>query len=124
MQLREVELSVSLLSREADEANAKEPRVAAAMKTFDPLVPRSPTLGGTLIVACRSPSSQPRYDFNEFLLLFECMLELVLLRLVPIAHFGKQLHRAELIGEFDLAALCVVGLRQSVIGGYFSDGSF
>jgi hypothetical protein len=44
------------------------------------------------------------------------MLELVLLRLVPIAHFGKQLHRAELIGEFDLAALCVVGLRQSVIG--------
>jgi hypothetical protein len=52
------------------------------------------------------------------------MLELVLLRLVPIAHFGKQLHRAELIGEFDLAALCVLGLRQSVISGYFSDGSF
>ena len=52
-------------------------------------------LSGTLIVACRSTSSQPRYDFNEFLLLFESMLELVLFRLVPIAHFGKQLYRAE-----------------------------
>ena len=52
------------------------------------------------------------------------MLDLVLLGLVPSTHFGKQLHRAELVGEFDLAALRVVGLRQAVIGGYFSDGRF
>ena len=49
---------------------------------------------GTLIVACRSPSAQSSDDFNEFLLLLESMLELVLLGLVPTAHFGKQLHRA------------------------------
>ena len=52
------------------------------------------------------------------------MLKLVLLGLVPSAHFGKDLHRAELVWKFDLAALRVVGLRQAVIGGYFSDGSF
>jgi cytochrome c peroxidase len=34
------------------------------------------------------------------------------------------LHRAELVGKFDLASLRVVGLRQAVIGGYFSDGRF
>ena len=55
-------------------------------------------LSGTLIVPYRSTSSQPGDDFNEFLLLLESMLELVLLRLVPTAHFGKQLHRAELWG--------------------------
>jgi hypothetical protein len=48
---------------------------------------------------------------NELLLLLDTMLEIVLLRLVPTAHFGKELHRAELVGEFDLAALRVVGLR-------------
>jgi hypothetical protein len=52
------------------------------------------------------------------------MLDLVLLRLVPAAHFGKELQRAELVGEFDLAAFGIVGLRQSVLGGYFSNGSF
>jgi hypothetical protein len=41
---------------------------------------------------------------------------------LPSAHFGKQLHRAELVWEFDLAALRVVELRQAVIGGNFSDG--
>jgi hypothetical protein len=52
------------------------------------------------------------------------MLELVLLRLIPATHFGKQLHRAELVGKPDLAALRVAGLRQAVIGGHFADGSF
>ena len=52
------------------------------------------------------------------------MLKLVLLGLVPATHFGKELHRAELVGKFDLAALCVVGLRQAVIGGYFAMGVF
>ena len=32
--------------------------------------------------------------------------------------------RAELVGEFDLAALRVVGLRQPVIDGHFSDVGF
>ena len=36
-------------------------------------------LSGTLIVVCRSTSSQPSDDFNEFLPLHETMLELVLL---------------------------------------------
>jgi hypothetical protein len=36
------------------------------------------SLPGTLIVACRSPSSQPSDDFNEFLLLLETVLDLVL----------------------------------------------
>jgi hypothetical protein len=52
------------------------------------------SLSGTLMVACRSPSSKPSDDFNEFLPLLETMLELVLLGLVPSTHFGKQLHRA------------------------------
>ena len=52
------------------------------------------------------------------------MLELVFLRLIPTTHFGKELHRAELVWEFDLATLRIVGLRQSVIDGYFSDGRF
>ena len=52
------------------------------------------------------------------------MLDLVALWGLPAAHLGKQLHRAELAGEFDLATLCVVGLRQAVIGGHFSDGRF
>ena len=43
------------------------------------------------------------------------MLELMLLRGLPSARFGKELHRAELVGEFDLAALRVVALRQAVI---------
>ena len=43
---------------------------------------------------------------------------------LPSAHFGKELHRAELAGDFDLAILRVVGLRQPMIGGYFSDGRF
>ena len=77
-----------------------------------------------MIVACRSPSSQPSDDYNQLLLRLVRMLDPVLLGLIPSTHFGKQLHRAELIGEFDLAALCVLGLRQSVISGYFSDGSF
>jgi hypothetical protein len=47
------------------------------------------------------------------------MLDLVLLRGLPSAHLGKELHRAKLVGKFNLAALCVVGLRQSVIGSYF-----
>ena len=68
--------------------------------------------------------AQSSDDFNELLLRLVSMLELVLLGLVPSTHFGKELHRAELVGEFDLAALCVVGLRQSVIGGHFSDGRF
>ncbi len=37
------------------------------------------------------------------------MLKLV--GLVPAAYFRNQLHRAELVWEFDLAALRVVGLR-------------
>ena len=72
----------------------------------------------------RSTPSQPCDDFDDLLLLFESMLDLVLFRLIPSAHFGKQLHRAELVGKFDLATLRVVGLRQAVIGGNFSDGSF
>ena len=51
-------------------------------------------LSGTLLVPHRSTSSQSCDDFNEFLPLLETMLKLVLLRLVPTAHFGKQLHRA------------------------------
>jgi hypothetical protein len=43
-------------------------------------------------------------------------------RLIPTTHFGKELHRAELVWEFDLATLRIVGLRQAVIGGYFADG--
>ena len=39
------------------------------------------------------------------------MLDLVLLRGLPSEHFGKELHRAELVWDFDLAALRVVGLR-------------
>jgi hypothetical protein len=71
---------------------------------------------------CRYALSKPR-DLNEFLLLLETMLDLDLVGFTPPAHFGTQLHRAELVGKFDLAALRVVGLRQSVINGYFSDGS-
>ena len=81
------------------------------------------SLSDTLIVACRSTSAQSSFDFNQVLCAFS-MLELVLLGLVPSTHFGKQLHRAELVRKFNLAALRVVGLRQSVIGGYFSDGRF
>ena len=81
-------------------------------------------LTGTLIVACRSTSAQSCDDCNEFLPLLEPMLELVAIRCRPSTHFGKQLHRAELVRKFNLATLRVVGLRQSVIGGYFSDGSF
>ena len=44
------------------------------------------------------------------------MLDLVLLEFIPSAHFGKLLHRAELVRKFNLATLRVVGLRQSVIG--------
>ncbi|MGA9575985.1 MAG: hypothetical protein WBV90_00055 [Terrimicrobiaceae bacterium] len=58
------------------------------------------------------------------LLLLEIMVDFVALRGLPSAHFGKELHRAELVGEFDLAALRVVGLRQPVIDGHFSDGGF
>ena len=61
---------------------------------------------------------------TKLLLRLISVLELVLLGLVPSTHFGKELHRAKLVGEFDLAALGIVGLRQSVIGGYFCDGSF
>ena len=86
--------------------------------------PYRASLSGTLIVPCRSTSAQPSDHFNEFLPLLESMLELVLLGLVPSAHFGKQLHRAKLVGEFDLATLRVVGLGQPMIGGYFSDGRF
>ena len=81
-------------------------------------------LSGTLLVPHRSTSSQPCDDFNQVLLRLVSMLELVLLRLVPSTHFGKQLHRTELIWEFDLAALRVAGLRQSVINGHFSNGRF
>jgi hypothetical protein len=52
------------------------------------------------------------------------MLELVLLGLIPAAHVGKQLHRAERARKFNLATLRVVGLRQSVIGGDFCNGRF
>jgi hypothetical protein len=51
-------------------------------------------LSSTLIVSYRSAPSQPSDDFNEFLPLLETMLELVLLRGLPSAHFGKELHRA------------------------------
>jgi hypothetical protein len=84
----------------------------------------SASLSGTLIVAYRSTPSQPSNDFNEFLLLLEIMVDFVALRGVPAAHFGKELHRSELVGEFDLAALRVVGLRQPMISGHFSDGRF
>ena len=83
-----------------------------------------PALFGTLIVACCSTPAQSSDDFNEFLLRFVPVLDLVLLGLIPAAHFGKQLHRTKLVREFDLATLRIVGLRQAVIGGYFSDGRF
>ena len=73
-------------------------------------------VSGTLIVARRSTSAKPSYDFNELLPLLESVLELVRLRVISAAHFGKQLHRAELVRKFNLATLRVVGLRQSVIG--------
>jgi hypothetical protein len=82
------------------------------------------SLSGTLIVAHRSTPAQSSDDFNQVLLRLVSMLELVLLGLVPTTHFGKQLHRAELVRKFNLAAFGIVGLRQSVLGGYFSDGSF
>ena len=82
------------------------------------------SLSSTLIVARRSTSAQSSDDFNEFLPLLETMLDLVAFRGLPSAHFGKELHRAKLVGKFDLAALRVVGLRQPVFGGYFSDGRF
>jgi hypothetical protein len=50
------------------------------------------------------------------------MVDFVSLRGLPSAHFGKELHRAKLVREFDLAILRVVGLRQAVFGGYFADG--
>ena len=50
--------------------------------------------------------------------------DFVAVRDLPSAHFGKELHCAELVGEFDLAALRVVGLCQPMIGGYFSDRRF
>ena len=52
------------------------------------------------------------------------MLELVLLWLIPAAHLASNCIAPSLLGEFDLAALRVVGLRQSVINGHFSDGDF
>ena len=70
------------------------------------------------------PSSKLRYHVHELLLRLETMLELVLLGLVPCTHFGEQLHRAKLVGKFNLAALRVEGVRQAVIGGNFADGSF
>jgi len=82
------------------------------------------SLSGTLIVPCRSPSAQSSDDFNQVLLRLVSMLELVLLGLVPAAHLCKQLHRAKLVGKFNLATLRVVGLRQPMMGGYFSDGGF
>jgi hypothetical protein len=78
-----------------------------------------PALFGTLIVACHSPSSQPSDNLNELLPLPETMLELVALRGLPSSHLGKELHRAKRVGKFNLPALRVIGLRQSVIGGYF-----
>ena len=45
-----------------------------------------------------APRPRNRAITSTFLPLLETMLELVLLRLVPSAHFGKQLHRAELVG--------------------------
>ena len=86
--------------------------------------PYRASLSGTLIVARRSTSAQSCDDFDELLLRLVPMLDLVLLRGLPSAHLGKELHRAKLVGKFNLAALCVVELRQSVIGGYFCDGSF
>jgi hypothetical protein len=82
------------------------------------------SLSGTLVIAYCSTPSQPRDDFHQVLLRLVSMVELVLLRFVPSAHFGKQLHRAKLVGDFDLATLRVVGLGRSVIGGYFCDGGF
>jgi hypothetical protein len=61
-------------------------------------------------------------DFDGLLLRLVPMLDLVALRGLPSAHLGKELHRAKLVGEFALAALCVVGLRQAVIGGYLGQG--
>ena len=81
-------------------------------------------LTGTLIVACCSTSSKPCDDFNEFLPLPETMLELVLLWLIRSAHLASNCIAPSSLGEFDLAALRVVGLRQAVISGNFSDGSF
>jgi hypothetical protein len=52
------------------------------------------------------------------------MLELVLLWLIRSAHLASNCIAPSSLGEFDLAALRVVGLRQAVIGGNFSDGSF
>ena len=72
------------------------------------------SLSGTLIVVCRSTSAQSCDDFNEFLLRLVPMLDLVALRGLPSTHFGKELHRAKLVGEFDLAALRVVGLAGRI----------
>jgi hypothetical protein len=60
---------------------------------------QSRQLSGTLIVACRSTSSQPSDDFNKLLLLLEIMIDFVTLRGLPSAHFGKELHRASLLGS-------------------------
>ena len=49
-------------------------------------------LSGTLIVACRSTSAKPSYDFNEFLLRLVSMLDLHLFRLVKAAKFGELLN--------------------------------
>jgi hypothetical protein len=56
-------------------------------------------LSGALIVPCRSTASQTCDDFNRLLPLLEAMLELHLFRFVKTAHFGKELHRAELVGS-------------------------
>jgi hypothetical protein len=52
------------------------------------------------------------------------MLHLVLFWLVPAARLASSCIAPSFLGEFDLAALRVAGLRQSVIGGNFSDGRF
>ena len=88
----------------------------------DRMVRHPRPLSGALIVTCRSTSSQPSDDLNELLpSLKPCSNSCFSGACHP--HLGKQRHRAKLVGKFNLAALCVVGLRQSVIGGYFCDGS-
>ena len=52
------------------------------------------------------------------------MPELVLLWIIPSAHLASNCIAPSLLEELDLAALRVVGLRQSVINGHFSDGGF
>ena len=72
----------------------------------------------TLIVVCRSTPAQTCDDFDELLLRLVPMLDLVFLRGVPSAHFGKELHCAKLVGELG----CWGSLKASSTGTRLPSG--